>query len=84
LLVQDGGASVQFHGSYNLENLRVNMHGKLTTEASLTKTTSGIRAVFAKALEPLFKKRQHENVVPVRISGTYHHPNFGLDIGSAM
>ncbi|HKW19377.1 MAG TPA: AsmA-like C-terminal region-containing protein [Terriglobales bacterium] len=80
--VRDGGASAQLQGSYNLVDERVNMHGKLTTEASLSKTTSGIKAAFAKALEPIFKKHGHEKVVPVKISGTYKRPSFGLDFSS--
>jgi len=27
----------------------------------------------------LQKKRRREEIVPVRISGTYEHPTFGLD-----
>jgi hypothetical protein len=79
LSARDGDATAWFHGNYDLTNEHVNLHGQLTTEASLTNTTSGIKAVFAKALEPLFKKGHHEKVVPVKISGTYHNPSFGLD-----
>jgi hypothetical protein len=79
LSARDGDASASFRGSYDLTNEHVNMHGQLTTEASLGKTTSGIKAVFAKALEPLFKKGKHRKVVPVKISGTYRNPSFGLD-----
>lgn len=82
--VRDQDASAQFRGNYGLMDERVNMHGSLTTKASLAKTTSGIRAVFAKALEPLFKTKHNEKSVPVRISGTYHHPSFGLDMNSRM
>jgi hypothetical protein len=63
-----------------LNDERVAMHGNLKTAASLAKTTSGISAVFAKVLEPFFKKKPHETVVPVKIGGTYSHPSFGLDI----
>jgi hypothetical protein len=79
LSARDGNATAWLHGNYDLTNERVNMHGQLTTEASLTNTTSGIKSVFAKALEPLFKKGHHQKVVPVKISGTYHNPSFGLD-----
>jgi hypothetical protein len=79
LSAQDGNATAWFHGNYDLTNEHVNLHGQLTTDASLTKTTSGIKSVFAKALEPLFKKGPHAKVIPVRISGTYHNPSFGLD-----
>jgi hypothetical protein len=79
LSARDGNATAWFHGNYDLTNEHVNLHGQLTTDASLTKTTSGIKSVFAKALEPLFKKGRHAKVIPVRISGTYHNPSFGLD-----
>jgi AsmA-like C-terminal region len=84
LSVHDQGVDASFRGSYNVIDERVNMYGKLKTETSLTKTTHGIRRVFAKVLEPFFKKRPHENVVPVKISGTYTHPSFGLDMNSKM
>jgi hypothetical protein len=31
-------------------------------------------------MEPFFKKRRRGEIVPVRISGTYEHPTFGLDL----
>ncbi|HEX3103581.1 MAG TPA: hypothetical protein VHQ22_03980, partial [Terriglobales bacterium] len=79
LSASDGDASAWFRGNYDLTSERVNMHGQLTTEASLGKTTSGIKAVFAKALQPLFRRGKHQKVVPVKISGTYRKPSFGLD-----
>lgn len=80
LSVEDQGAAAMFHGSYNLMNERVNFYGNLKTATSLTKTTHGLSAVFAKVLEPFFKKKPHETVVPVKISGTYSHPSFGLNM----
>jgi hypothetical protein len=79
LSAEDGDASAWFRGNYDLMDEHVNMHGTLTTRASLAKTTSGIKAVFAKVLDPLFKKSGNKKVVPVKISGTYHNPSFGLD-----
>lgn len=84
LSVEDQSASAMFRGSYGIEDERVNMQGKLKTATSLTKATHGFSAVFAKVLEPFFKKSPHVNVVPVKISGTYSHPSFGLDINSKM
>lgn len=84
LSVKDEGASAQLHGIYNLIDDRVNLHGQLTTAASLAKTTSGVKAVFARVLEPLVKRRHHEKIVPVKITGSFHHPNFGLDMSSRM
>ena len=80
LSVHDQGAAAVFHGSFGLIDERVNMYGNLKTATSLTKATSGISAVFAKVLEPFFKKKPHETVVPVKIGGTYSHPSFGLNM----
>ena len=84
LRVEDQGAAADFHGTFGLLDERVNLHGDLKTAASLTKATHGMKAVFAKVIEPFFKKRPHETVVPVKIGGTYGHPQFGLDIGNKM
>jgi hypothetical protein len=81
LSVHDEGATAFFRGDYDVLDQKLNLHGQLKTAASLTKTTKGIKAVFAKVIEPFFKKRPHETVVPVHIRGTYSHPNLGLDIG---
>jgi hypothetical protein len=81
LSVHDDGAAAFFRGDYDLTDQKVNLHGRLKTEASLAKTTQGIKSVFAKAIEPFFKKRPHETVVPVHIGGTFSRPSFGLDVG---
>src|SRR5262249_7795411 len=80
--VQDVQASLR--ATFNLINQKVDMHGHLKTAASLGKTTHGIKAVFAKVIEPFFKKKPHETVIPVHVGGTYSHPSFGLDIGGAI
>jgi hypothetical protein len=84
LAVQDQDASARLRGNYNLLDQRVDMHGRLETKASLTKTTSGIKALFAKVIGPLFKKSHNEKIIPVKITGTYKHPSFGLDLSSKM
>jgi hypothetical protein len=84
LEVHDQGAAAVLRGNYDLTDQRVNIHGRLKTEASLTKTTHGIKSVFAKAIEPFFKNKPHETVVPVKIGGTYSHPQFGLDLSQKM
>lgn len=84
LSMEDQGARAKLHGTFGLLDERVNLHGELKTAASLTKTTHGLKAVFAKVIEPFFKKRPHETVVPVKIGGTYSDPQFGLDLSQKM
>lgn len=38
------------------------------------------QAFLLKMMEPFFKKRRRGEILPVRISGTYEHPTFGLDL----
>src|SRR5207248_11781614 len=82
LSVHDQDSAALLRGNFDLTDQKVNLHGNLKTAASLTKTTHGIKAVFAKAIEPFFKKKPHKTVQPVHIGGTYSHPSFGLDLVS--
>ena len=34
-----------------------------------------------KVIQPFFKQRKKGEIVPIRISGTYEKPSFGLDMG---
>lgn len=80
LRIEDQYAWANLHGEFGLLDQRVNLHGQLKTATSLAKTTHGIKAIFAKAIEPFFKKKPHETVVPVSIGGTYSRPQFGLGL----
>jgi hypothetical protein len=79
LQVEDQDARANLRGEFGLLDQRVNLHGELKTATSLTKATHGIKTIFAKVIEPFFKKKPHDTEVPVRIGGTYGHPQFGLD-----
>jgi AsmA-like protein len=80
LRIEDQDAWANFHGEFRLLDQGVNLHGQLKTATSLAKTTHGIKAIFARVIEPFFKKKPHETVVPVRIGGTYSRPQFGLGL----
>jgi hypothetical protein len=75
------GALAQLQGTYNLLNEKIDLRGTLKTEAEVSKTTHGVRALMLKALDPFFKNKHREGyTAPVKISGTYEHPAFGLDM----
>jgi len=84
LVVTDQDARADLNGEFGLLDQRVKLHGELTTAASLAKATHGIKAAFAKVIEQFFKKKPHEMAVPVRITGTYRRPQFGLDLSKRM
>jgi len=74
------GAEAILHGTYNLEDTKIDFHGDLKTEASLSDDSTGIKAVLLKPLDPLFKKKHAGAVVPVEMTGTYHNPYFGVSL----
>lgn len=74
------GALAQMEGTYNLISEKIDLHGTLKTVSQPSKTTSGVKAAILKVLSPFFKKKPVGYVMPVKITGTYEHPLFGLDL----
>jgi AsmA-like C-terminal region len=74
------GASARMQGTYNLITEKIDLHGQLKTESQPSKTTSGVKALLLKVLSPFFKKKPVGYIMPVKITGTYDHPLFGLDL----
>jgi hypothetical protein len=73
------GADARVHGTYNLLNRRVDLHGTLDTRGQLSDTTSGFKALVLKAITPLFKKRNSTRIVPFEITGSYDNTTLGID-----
>jgi len=74
------GASAQLDGTYNVITEKIDLHGMLRTNAELANTTHGPKALFLKVLDRFFKKKHAGYIAPVKITGTYSHPSFGLDL----
>lgn len=74
------GAHAKLHGTYNVIDERIDLHGNMRVDTEISKTTSGIRSFFLKVMDPFFKKKKKGEIVPVHILGTYDKPQFGLDI----
>lgn len=72
-------ADARMNGTYNLLNETVNFHGKLKMDAEFSKSTTGIKKIFAKVIDP-FVDKKHGSLVPVVMNGTYDNPHFGLDL----
>jgi hypothetical protein len=75
------GALAKLQGTYNLISERIDLRGTLKTDAEPSKTTHGAKALILKLLDPFFKKKHVGYLTPVKITGTYEHPSFGLDLG---
>ena len=74
------GATARMHGTYNVISHKVDLRGQMKVDTKISNTTSGGKAFLLKMMEPFFKKKRKGEIVPVRISGTYEHPSFGLDL----
>ena len=73
------GAAAALHGTYNLVNHAVDLHGTLTTTAKLSEATTGFKAFVMHVIEFAKKKDKGPATVPVHITGTYEKPDFGVD-----
>ncbi len=74
------GALAQLQGTYNLISQQIDLRGTLKTDSEPSKTTHGAKAFILKLLDPWFKKKHAGYLMPVKITGTYSHPSFGLDL----
>jgi len=74
------GATANMYGTYNLLNHKIDLHGKMQVDTKISKTTTGMKSLLLKAMDPFFKKKKKGEIVPVHITGTYDHPEFGLDL----
>jgi AsmA-like C-terminal region len=75
------GAAVRLHGTYDLRTEALNLEGTLKLEAKLSHTTTGIKSLLLKLVDPLFSKHGRGAVLPIKITGTRDNPQFGLDFG---
>jgi hypothetical protein len=74
------GASARLNGTYNVISHKIDLRGQMQVETKISNTTSGAKAFLLKMMDPFFKKRKRGEILPVRISGSYESPSFGLDI----
>jgi len=75
------GAVAQMQGTYNLITEKINLRGTLRTDSAPSNTKQGMKGLLLKVLDPFFKKKRAGYIMPVKITGTYEHPSFGLDLG---
>jgi len=74
------GALAHVHGTYGLLTEQVNLHGTLQVDDKLSKGSKGVKSVLLKSVEPLFKKKNAGEIIPIKIGGTFSHPSYGLDV----
>ena len=74
------GALAHVHGTYGLLTEQINLHGTLRVDNKFSKTSKGTKSFLLKFVEPLLKKQNAGEIVPIKIGGTFSHPSYGLDL----
>jgi hypothetical protein len=75
------GAHARVEGTYDLVNYKIDLRGRMRVDTKISDTTSGTKSFLLRMIDPIFRKKKKGEVVPVKISGDYDHPTFGLDLG---
>jgi hypothetical protein len=73
------GAHVQLAGGYDLASDALDLHGSLRLRSKVSGTVSGWKRWALKPIDPFFAKRGAGTFLKIKVDGTSHHPNFGLD-----
>ena len=76
------GATVNLQGNYGLRSEAIGFDGTLRMQATISEAAGGgMKSVFLKLVDPLFRSRNAGAVVPIKVTGTRKDPKFGLDVG---
>lgn len=78
------GARITLRGSYQIASGAINMQGDARLEATISQMTTGVKRIFLKPIDPLFRRDGAGAVLPIKIGGTRGQPSFKLDIGRAI
>ena len=74
------GAHARMHGTYDVMNHKIDLHGRMRVDTKISNTSTGVKALLLKVMDPIFKKKKKGEIVLVHILGTYEKPEFGLDL----
>jgi hypothetical protein len=74
------GSTVQLDGFYGMESEDIDFHGHLLLDVKLSQTTTGVKSVALKLVDPFFKQAGGGSSIPIKITGNPKNPNFGLDL----
>jgi len=75
------GARVDLGGSYRLPTETMAFRGTLRLDAPVSKTVTGIKSFFLKAVDPLFRRNGAGTELPIAITGTVSKPSFRVEPG---
>jgi hypothetical protein len=74
------GAAVAVAGTYDLENDLMDFHGTLALNARLSEMVTGWKRWVLMPVDPFFAKHGAGTFLHIKVDGSSHHPQFGLDL----
>jgi ribosomal protein L30/L7E len=74
------GAAIATAGTYSLDTGKLDFRGELRLDVALSQTTTGMKSVLLKAVDPFFRGKNKGAVLPIKISGTRDSPKYRLDL----
>ena len=79
------GATVRLQGTYGLKSEQLEFDGTLEMKATISEAAGGgMKSLFLKIVDPLFRKGKAGAVLPIKVRGTRSDPKFGLDVGKVL
>ena len=75
---------MQLAGNFDLKAEMLDFTGHLLLDASLADTTTGLKALAARAAQPFFRRPGGGSKLPIRITGPRSKPQFGLDVRKTL
>jgi hypothetical protein len=75
------GARVDLRGNYRLPTETLAFTGTLSLDAPVSKTVTGFKSFFLKAVDPLFRRNGAGTQIPIAINGTVQKPEFKVEVG---
>ena len=84
LQFQVPGATVSLNGRYHLASTELNFAGTLRMQATVSSAVGGVKSVFIKPFDWIFRRDGAGAVVPIRITGTRDAPKMGVQLGKVF
>jgi len=80
LVFEIPGAELTLAGHYGLADQQLDFAGKVRLEARLSQTTTGVKSLLLKVVDPFFRRNGAGAEIPLRITGTRAQPHVGLKL----
>jgi hypothetical protein len=78
------GARATGAGQYNVLTKRVDLHGKVHMDASVSEASGGgLKSILLKPFNALFKGKKGDTVLPVSVTGYYPRPKYAVSLNPA-